>query len=333
MKTLKKVLYWFAGILALLVVFSFILPKTYKVERNTFIKSNPEIIYSLVSNFQQWHLWVAWTKEVDSTVIFELNGPTAQVGASWKWNGEILGKGEMILTELEPPRLVAYDLAFDEGKYRSKGKLVIESQADSVKVSWFDEGDLGYNPISRYMGLLMDRMMGPDFEKGLAKLKTVAESRKDWPKMEETTMPKQVALTIRDSAGPDTYSMVMGKAYGEIMSFIGSNKLKVSGAPFSITVKWDSVTMSSIMDIGIAVENAVNGKGRIQVQNFPEQKVMMAHYFGPYEKIAPAYQILEQYIEENDKVIVGAPWEIYITDPMTEKDTMKWETSILFPVK
>jgi effector-binding domain-containing protein len=117
------------------------------------------------------------------------------------------------------------------------------------------------------------------------------------------------------------------------MSFIGSNKLKVSGAPFSITVKWDSVTMSSIMDIGIAVENAVNGKGRIQVQNFPEQKVMMAHYFGPYEKIAPAYQILEQYIEENDKVIVGAPWEIYITDPMTEKDTMKWETSILFPVK
>ncbi|MFZ4523291.1 MAG: SRPBCC family protein [Bacteroidales bacterium] len=333
MKTVVKVFYWILGIIAVLLVISFLLPKVYKVERITVIKAKPEVIFGLTSNFKQWHLWVAWTKEVDSTVVFEITGEAGSVGTSWKWNGEILGNGEMILTELIPGQLVAYDLAFDQGKYKSKGKLVIEPAGDSCKVSWLDEGDLGYNPISRYMGLFMGRMMGPDFEKGLAKLKIVAESRNDWPKMEEITMEAQTALTIRDSAGPATYSMVMGRGYGEIFTFIQSNKLKTKGAPFSIAITWDSVTMKSTMDLGMAVESAEKGKGRIRVQHYPEQKVVQAHYFGSYEKIGHTYHILEQYIRENEKQIAGNPMEIYITDPMSEKDTLKWETLVVFPVK
>ncbi len=333
MKTIVKIFYWLVGILAVLVLISFLLPKMYKVEKSLFIKAHPDVVYRLTSNFQQWHLWVPWTKEIDTTAVFVMTGPTAQVGTSWRWNGKILGNGEMTLTNVVQDQLVAYDLEFNHGKYRSKGKIVMESKGDSSKVSWIDEGDLGYNPISRFMGLFMDRMMGPDFVKGLAKLKTVSESRAGWPKIEEVTMGKQVALVICDSAGPKTYSMVMGRAYGEIMSFIRSNKLKVTGPPFSVTVKWDSVTMSSTMDMGIPVEKAGNGKGRVQVRNFPEQKVVLAHYFGPYEKTGTTYHVLEQYIKENDEVITGAPREVYITDPMNEKDTLKWATNIAFPVK
>ena len=73
--------------------------------------------------------------------------------------------------------------------------------------------------------LFMEKMMAPDFEKGLAKMKTVAEARAGWTKIEEITMNQQVALLIRDSAGPKTYSQVIGRAYGEIMSFVKANKL------------------------------------------------------------------------------------------------------------
>jgi effector-binding domain-containing protein len=333
MKTIVKIFYWLLGIIAVLVMVAFLLPKSYKVERTVFIKSNPDVVYGLTSNFQQWHLWVPWTRETDSTAVFEMTGEPAQVGTSWRWDGKELGNGEMISTELLPGHLIAYDLAFDKGKYRSKGKILTENQGDSCKVTWLDEGDLGYNPMNRFMGLFMDRMMGPDFEKGLAKLKTVAEARAEWPKIDETMLESQVALTILDSAGPNTYSMVMGRAYGEIMSFIQSNKLKCTGAPFAVTIKWDSVTMKSTMEMGIPVEQARNGKNRIRVKNYPAQKVVLVHYFGAYEKIGPTYRILEQYLKENDKVISGSPWEIYITDQMTEKDTAKWETSIAFPVK
>jgi len=333
MKTIVKILYWLLGIVAVLILVSFLLPKTFKVERTININADPDVIYGLTSNFQQWHLWTPWTKEMDSTVTFEMTGPASQVGTSWKWDGEVMGNGEMILSEVIPGQVVAYDLALDQGNYKSKGKIAMEVQDDSTKVTWIDEGDLGYNPFNRYMGLLMDRMMGPDFEKGLAKLKTVAESRADWPKIEETTLEPQIALVVRDSAGPQSYNQVMGKAYGEIMSVVQSNKLNVSGPPFTVALTWDSVTMSSVMDIGIPVEKAEKGKGRVHVQEFPGQKVVMAYYFGPYEKIAHTYHVLDQYIKENEKQVIGSPWEIYITDPMNEPDTMKWETRVAFPVK
>jgi effector-binding domain-containing protein len=333
MKTIVKIFYWLLGIVAILVIVAFLLPKTYKVERTILIKSNPDVIYGLTSNFQQWHLWVAWTKEVDSTAVFEMTGEAAKVGTSWAWNGKILGNGEMILTELLPGQLIGYDLAFDHGKYRSKGKIIIENQGDSIKVSWLDEGDLGYNPIDRYFGLFMDMMMGPDFEKGLAKLKKVAEERNNWPMIDENVIPSQTVIMVVDSAGPKEYSSVMGRAFGELYGFLQAGKLVQAGSPFATYIKWDSVTLFSVMKICIPVEKADKGKGRIQISTLPEQKVVRAIYFGPYSKMEPAYRSLGQYIKETGKIETGGPSEIYITNPMVEKDTMKWETHIVFPVK
>ena len=333
MKTVIKIVYWIAGIMALLIIVAFILPGSYKVERSTGIKSKPEVIYNLTSNFAQWHLWVAWTKELDSTAVFEMKGPAGQVGTSWTWNGKKMGEGIMTSSELIPGQLVAYDLAFNHGKYKSNGKILIEKQGDSCKVSWIDEGKLGFNPIARYMGLFMDKMMGPDFEKGLAKLKMVAEARAGWPKIEEITMNKQVAVLIRDSAGPKTYGQVLGRGYGELMSFMKSNNLKQAGTPFTIYLKYDTVTMFSVMDLGIPVDKSDKGKGRVRIETIPEQKAVVAHYFGAYDKTGSTYHILDQYMRENGLAAAGGPWEIYITDPMMEKDTAKWETTIAFPVK
>ncbi|MCX6285824.1 MAG: GyrI-like domain-containing protein [Bacteroidetes bacterium] len=333
MKTFKKIVIWILAIILVLILVSYVLPKTYKVERSVYIKSKPELIYDITSNFNKWKLWVPWTKALDSTAVFELTGKEGQVGTIWKWNGKVLGNGQMTATEFIPGQLLAYDLSFDKGKYQSKGKITIEKAGDSCKVSWIDEGDLGYNPISRYFGLLMDKMMGPDFIKGLNKLKNVCEARAFWPRIEETTMPEQIALVIRDSAGPKTYEKVMGKGFGELMGFVKANKLKCKGHPFAIYVKYDTLTMNGVMDIGIAVEKADHGKGRVKVVKLPAQNCVIAYYIGPYDKSGDTYRFLHQYIREAELQIAGGPWEIYVNDPMTEKDPSKLETNILFPVK
>jgi effector-binding domain-containing protein len=333
MKTLIKVFYWLLGIIAVLVIVSFLLPKTYKVERTVFIKSNPSVIYSLTSNFEHWHLWVPWTREVDSSAVFVMTGEPAQVGTSWKWDGKVLGNGEMIASELIPGELVAYDLAFNKGQYKSKGKIVIQNQGDSCLVSWIDEGDLGYSPMNRYMGLFMGRMMGPDFEKGLAKLKIVAEERNSWPVIEDVIIPAQTVIMVTDSAGPSAYASVMGKAYTDLYGFLKAGKLVQKGYPFATYLKWDSVTMFSVMNICIPVEKAEKGKGRVQVRTIPEQHAVKAIYFGSYAKMEPAYRALAKYMKENGKIEDGGPSEIYISSPMVEKDTAKWETHIVFPYK
>jgi len=333
MKILRKIFLAIIIIIILLVIVAFFLPMTYRVERSTIMKGDKAVIYDLTSNLGKWDIWTPWTKKADSTAVIELVGSDGQVGTMRKWNGKVIGNGQMTLTQLVPSELVAYDLSFQKGKYNSKGQLIIESMGDSTKVLWTDEGNLGYNPISRYMGLFMAKMMAPEFDKGLAKLKKVVEERKDWPKIMEKQMPEQTVLFIRDSAGPKTYAQVLGKGYGEIMQFAKANKLQCKGHPFAIYLKYDTVTMFSVMDMGIPVEKAEKGKGRVRVETIPAGNAVVAYYFGPYEKTGPAYSALDQYCKEGGKVTIGGPWEIYVTDPMTEKDPMKVETDIVFPVK
>ncbi len=333
MKTFKKIVIWILAIILVLILVAYALPKTYKVEHSVYIKAKPELIYDLTSNFRKWKLWEPWTKAVDSTAVFELIGKEGQVGAIWKWDGKILGNGQMTATGYIPKQQFSYDLAFNKGKYQSKGKIIIEQAGDSSKVSWIDEGDLGYNPINRYFGLMMDKMLGPDFIKGLTKLKNVCESRASWPRIEEKAMPEQIAILIRDSAGPKTYEKVIGRGFGELMAFVKTNKLKCTGHPFAVYLKYDTVTMSGVIDLGIVVEKADKGKGRVRVEKIPAQNVVMAYYFGAYDKTAVTYHILDQYIKEAGLQQAGGPTEIYVTDPMSEKDPAKLETDILFPVK
>jgi effector-binding domain-containing protein len=125
----------------------------------------------------------------------------------------------------------------------------------------------------------------------------------------------------------------MGKAYGEISTFAAKNKIDVKGAPFAIYHRWDSVTMFSVMDLGMPIASEGRSEGRVRAVTIPAQRVVQARYFGPYENTAATYRILDQYLLETGLESNGGPWEIYITDPMVEKDTAKWETAIVFPVK
>jgi effector-binding domain-containing protein len=333
MKTLKKIFFGIVVIIVVLLIISFFLPKAYHLERSIYIKADKSVVYNLTSHLQKWDLWTPWTKEMDSTAKYELVGKDGEVGTLRKWDGKVMGNGQMTLTKLVPGELVAYDLSFNKGKYQSKGTMIIETTGDSLKVSWTDDGDLGYNPISRYMGLFMGKMMTPEFDKGLAKLKKVSEERRNWPKIEEKMIPIQTVLLIRDSAGPKTYANVFGKGFMEIMGFMKANKIKESGHPFAIYLKYDTATMFSVMDMGIPVEKADKGKGRVRVETIPAGNAVVAYYFGPYEKTGPAYNALHQYIKESGLEMKGGPWEIYVTDPMTQKDPMKVETDIVFPVK
>lgn len=333
MRTFGKIVLWLLIIVSLLVIIAYLLPRQYKVERSVSIGADKDLVYDLTCNLKKWDLWTPWNKNMDSTALFELSGNDCEVGTIWKWNGEILGNGELVVTESVPGEYFGYNLMFDDGKYQSKGGFKYDEVNDSVLVIWTDEGDLGFNPVNRYMGLFMDKMMGPDFEKGLTKLKEVAEERNGWPSIKETFMESQIVLVIRDSAGPDTYGQVMGNGYSELMDFIKENRLSPQGHPFAIYLSWDSITQFSVFDMGIAVEFTNGGQGRIRAEEIPAQKVVMADFFGPYDQTANVYYTLDKYISQGGLEIIGNPWEIYVTDPMTEPDTSKWNTQILFPVK
>ncbi|OGA68157.1 MAG: hypothetical protein A3F77_18445 [Betaproteobacteria bacterium RIFCSPLOWO2_12_FULL_67_28] len=79
------------------------------------------------------------------------------------------------LPRAEFARLIEYRLSFPDFGMSSTGVLTLTAGVTGTRVSWSNEGDMGANPYLHYFALLMDRMVGPDFEQGLARLKMLAE--------------------------------------------------------------------------------------------------------------------------------------------------------------
>ena len=80
----------------------------------------------------------------------------------------------MEFTKAEANKSIEYTLSFPEMGMKSKGTWLVANDGGTL-VSWSNEGDVGKNPLFRYFAAGMDKLVGPDFEKGLANLKALAE--------------------------------------------------------------------------------------------------------------------------------------------------------------
>ncbi len=175
MKFLLKLVAGLAALVLLAAAISFLLPDTYTVERTTVIKAKPETVFGLFGDLRRWKEWGSWF-EKDPAMKVSYSEKTTGVGAWSSWESVSQGNGKMTYEVYEAPKRVAYKLEFPDMGMSSWGTLTLENlEGGSVKVTWVDAGELGMNPVYRWFGLFLDGMIGPDFEHGLQKMKTLAE--------------------------------------------------------------------------------------------------------------------------------------------------------------
>ena len=176
MKVLKAVEIVVVVIIILFVVIGMLLPSNAHVERSITIAVPAEQVFPHVLDFRQWHAWSPWA-ERDPNMKLTPEGPPTGVGAKMIWSSEHekVGSGSQETTDVQPNRLVRTHLDFgDHGE--ADAFLKLEPSSDGCTVTWGFDSNLGMNPIGRYFGLMFGKMIGPDYEKGLAKLKSVAEN-------------------------------------------------------------------------------------------------------------------------------------------------------------
>ena len=174
MKMVKRLLIGTLLLVAVLVGIAFLLPNQFNVARSITINAPAEKIYPLIASPGQWKNWSVWNRR-DSDMKIDYAGPQSGVGAKWSWESKSEGSGEMEFTAAEPNKLLGYRLLFKDFNTTSAGTLTLEPDVASTKVTWSFVGEAGNNPMMRYMGLMMDGMIGKDFEAGLANLKALAE--------------------------------------------------------------------------------------------------------------------------------------------------------------
>lgn len=175
MKVVKALMSLLALLAGVLVVGGWLLSPRFTVERSLTIQAPPERIYALIADPRAWARWSAWNRR-DPAMAITYSGPASGAGAAWAWKSASQGDGRMTFTVAEPPGRLGYELYFPDFGTTSTGEFQLQPDGTRTRVTWTMQGDMGSNPLYRWMGLIMDRMVGPDFEAGLSGLKGLAET-------------------------------------------------------------------------------------------------------------------------------------------------------------
>lgn len=173
-----------AIILAVAIVVVLILastkPETFSVQREAAIKAPPERIFPLIGNFHQWRGWSPWENR-DPGMKRSYDGAESGKGAVYAWEGnKNVGSGRMEILETSSPSKIVIKLDFFkpfEGHNTAEFTLLPQNGAagPTTNVSWVMHGPAPFMHRVMQVFMNLDKMIGKDFEAGLASLKNLAE--------------------------------------------------------------------------------------------------------------------------------------------------------------
>jgi uncharacterized protein YndB with AHSA1/START domain len=172
----KKIALGLGAAIALLAVVVALQPATFAIERTVSIAAPPAVIYPHIASVRAMDVWSPWSK-LDPDLAIHYEGPESGVGAQSVWEGPQMGSGSVTVTSVAPEREV-------EMRLRMQGPMTVDNRvlftlapsAQSTDVTWRMEGANGFAGKAMSLVFDSDRMVGGEFEKGLAALKTLAEA-------------------------------------------------------------------------------------------------------------------------------------------------------------
>ncbi|MEY9777120.1 SRPBCC family protein [Arthrobacter sp. MW3 TE3886] len=152
---------------------------TYEVTRSAVIPAPPEDIFPLVNSFREWTKWSPW-ESVDPDMERSYSGSESGVGAKYAWSGNRkAGSGTMEIVDTAEPRNIKIRLEFTKPfKAVNPTSFTFTPSGDGTQVTWTMTGE--NKGIGKVFALFMDmdKMVGADFEKGLASLAGAVAQRK-----------------------------------------------------------------------------------------------------------------------------------------------------------
>ncbi|WOO41123.1 SRPBCC family protein [Rubellicoccus peritrichatus] len=162
------------AIIVIFLLFTYLLPAEFAVTRTVKISAPLKKITPYLTNVRLWQEWSPW-REKDPNMEMAYSENDTGDGAWFTWESSSQGKGKMVFAKVTEFG-VEYEIEFIGKGGPCHGSMEASDEDDEHSyVVWSFHGKSGMNPIARWFGLLMDRMVGPDFEKGLNKLKTITE--------------------------------------------------------------------------------------------------------------------------------------------------------------
>ena len=175
---LKKIVIGLIVIVAGFLVVVSRQPSEFKLNRSQKMNAAPKIVFEQVNDFHKWQVWSPWAKK-DPQAKGTFEGAPAGEGAQFSWDGnKEVGAGRMTITESRPNELIRMNLEFFKPfKAAHNAEFTFTPEGEGTVMSWTMSGKQNFVGKAMCMFMNMDKMVGGDFEKGLAEIKTISESQ------------------------------------------------------------------------------------------------------------------------------------------------------------
>lgn len=320
MNAMKKLIIRLIIAGAVLTGIGFFLPRTAHVERSIVIDAPAATVFTVLNGFRQFARWSPWA-DIDPQAATTFEGPETGVGARMTWSGNAdVGSGSQEILESEPYRRIRLRLGFGDFSGDFTSTYALAPEAEGTRVTWGFDADYGNSLLGRYFGLLSDAMIGPDYDKGLARLKTLAESLPpaDFSRLAfETTQSASqplLLLAVRSADDANAIGVALGVAYGRLSGHISARSLAQAGPPIAIHNGEYGGALS--LDAAIPVDRTdVPVTPPLRTGSSYEGRVVKAVHTGDYSGLPEARAQVRAYLAAAGLEQVGPLWEQFVSDP------------------
>jgi uncharacterized protein YndB with AHSA1/START domain len=177
LKVLAAVIAIIVIALAVVLILASTKPDTFRVERSAVIKASPENIFPLIADFHQWGRWSPYETR-DPAMKRTYGGAERGKGATYAWEGDSnVGTGHMEILDAPASQNVVIKLDFLKPfEAHNTAEFTLQPQGDGTRVTWTMQGPTPFIGKIMHVFINMDRMVGTDFEAGLANLRKAVES-------------------------------------------------------------------------------------------------------------------------------------------------------------
>lgn len=166
-------------VVALLLVVIVSRPEDFSISRSATVAAPPEKVFPQVNDLHNWQAWSPWAK-LDPNMKMTFTGPETGTGAAYTWSGNSkVGEGRMTIVESCPSELVRIKLEFMKPfAATNASEFTFQPHGTQTTVTWSMTGKRNFMTKAMSLVMSMEKMLGGQFEQGLAQMKAIAEAGK-----------------------------------------------------------------------------------------------------------------------------------------------------------
>lgn len=331
MRFLKFVGGVFGVLVAFLLFLAFFIKDHAETQQKIFIKTAPQTVFRLVSDLHNWKSWSPFM-EGDNDLNSVFTGPERGLRSKHVWKGKNGRGGSQEIVACIPYESIRIKLdmggsgqAFDEWTFKDTTGGVIVGWKLVMK-------ELSY-PFHRYFGYFIEGTMKPLQERGLQKMKELAEGAP--PAIPIEVIEKEIvnAVAILDSALMPDVEQKLADDYLVLGKLMASGRVSAEGPPFAVFYNWDAHIPIKFR-VALPVAEEVREHGLMHRYCWEAGKMLKAVHRGPAEGLENVHIELDNYMQDHGMKLKGAGvYEVYLKQETEAHDSLAIVTEVYYPIE